>query len=245
MEAAQIIRGAVSRVAELRDAQAARAPLGDAVVAIKALQSRRFSGTYDDLLRGGPYAAASRFFLEELYSARDFTARDAQFARIAGAIERLFPAVVAQTAVHLAQLHALTESLDHAMGAAWLGTNAQLTESARYVAAWQHVARREDRQMQLADVLAIGGEMALFTRTPGLRTMLRMMRAPAAAAGLAALQKFLETGFDTFAGIARADGARDFLRIIREREGAFIALLSDGPPAASAGQLAQTLGQAR
>src|SRR5690242_16973455 len=116
MEAAQTIRTAVARVGELREAQASHAGLRQAVIGIKALQARRFAGTYDDILSSGPYSAAARFFLEELYSDRDFAERDAQFARIAGAIERFFPAAVAQTAVDLAKLHALTESLDHAMG---------------------------------------------------------------------------------------------------------------------------------
>ena len=37
--------------------------LGAAVGAVKRVQSRRFAGSYADLLAGGPYAAAARFFL--------------------------------------------------------------------------------------------------------------------------------------------------------------------------------------
>jgi len=118
MEAANRIRAAVGRISALRAQQLAEPALRAAVARIKALQARRFSGTYADVLAPGPYAAAARFFLEELYSDKDFSQRDAQFARIAGAIERLFPAQVAETAVSLAQLHAVTEELDHAMAAA-------------------------------------------------------------------------------------------------------------------------------
>lgn len=244
MEAAQTIRGAVARVGELREAQAARPGLRAAVVAIKALQTRRFAATYQDILVRGPYSAAANFFLEELYCARDFAERDTQFARIAGAIERFFPSAVTQTAVDLARLHALTEALDHGMGVAWLEGDPAAPDAARYVAAWRQVGRRAEREAQLADVLAIGRELARLTRTPGLRMMLRMMRGPAHAAGLASLQGFLEAGFDTFGAMARNDGARTFLGIIEERESRLAAFLFDEPAVACETQLERILGQA-
>jgi hypothetical protein len=244
MEAAHTIRDAVAQVARLRTQQDKQPELRDAVKAVKALQSRRFAGTYSDMLAGGPYAAAARFFLDELYSDRDFAERDAQFARIAGAIEKFFPALVVQTAVNLAQLHSLTEDLDHAMAVAWVAADAGAPPAGLYVAAWRSVGRRADREAQLKDVLAIGEEMARLTRTPGLRTMLRMMRAPASAAGLASLQRFLEAGFDTFAGMARGAGAAGFLGTIARREEALIASLFDADLVACETELARTLGQA-
>ena len=52
--------------------------------------------------------------------------------------------------------------------------------------------------------------------TPSLlRGTLRMMRGPAAAAGLAELQHFLEQGFDTFKSMK---GAQHFLGTVRQRE---------------------------
>src|SRR6478735_3941386 len=133
MNTAERIRRAVAEVEQLRHENRAAPGLAGAVSAVKALQSRRFAGTYADLLAGGPYAAAARFFLEELYNDRDYTERDAQFARIAGAMEKLFPRDVADTAAALAELHALTESLDHAMAAAIESGSG--SEAARYVAA--------------------------------------------------------------------------------------------------------------
>jgi hypothetical protein len=244
MQAAQTIRDAVARVTQLRERQALQPGLRAAVIAVKSVQARRFAGTYQDLLRGRPYGAAARFFLEELYSDRDFAERDAQFARIAPTVERLFPAIVVQTAVNLAQLHALTEALDHDMAVHWLAADSTPSEAARYLQAWRAVGRRGDREAQLQDVLAIGDELARLTRAPGLRTMLRMMRSPASAAGLAALQQFLEAGFDTFAAMSRAGHAPQFLRIIREREEALIARWFDAPAVACETELALTLGQA-
>lgn len=245
MDAARQIRSAVEAVSSLREAAAAQPGLGQAIAEVKRLQSRRFAGSYADLLRSGEHAAAARFFLEELYSDKDYAERDAQFARIAGAIEKLFPAQVAHTAVALAQLHALTEELDQAMGLAW-GSSADADPAARYTAAWRAVGRRDDRSRQLRVVLDVGQEMVRLTRTPGLRMMLRMMRGPAAAAGLGSLQRFLESGFDTFAAMAgRRGSAEAFLRTIEARESDLIAMLFDADFVACETQLRHILGQAR
>lgn len=247
MEAAHKIRQAVIEVSQLRHASQAEPALAEAVRTVKATQARRFAGTYADLLAGGPYAAAARFFLDELYSDKDYAERDAQFARIAGAIERFFPADVAQTSVALAQLHALTEQLDQALARAWLDLEpAGLSDAARYASAWRSVGRRGDRQAQLSVVLAIGDEMTRLTRAPGLRLMLRMMRAPAGAAGLSSLQQFLEAGFDTFAGMARRPGGAEvFLQTIRSREARLIEMLFDAELVACETEMARVLGQAR
>ncbi|AMO23506.1 hypothetical protein GCM10027034_39840 [Ramlibacter solisilvae] len=244
MNAATRIRAAVGRVSLLRTEQRTQSALHAAVERTKALQARRFAGTYADALASGPYAAAVRFFLVELYSDKDFSERDAQFARIAGAIEKLFPAQVAETAVSLAQLHALTEELDHAVASAWLGLPPGLGEVPAYVQAWRAVGRRDERQAQLQAVLAIGDEMVRLTRKPGLRTMLRMMRGPAAAAGLGALQRFLETGFDTFAAMSRNGVAAGFLHLIADREQALIGSMFDAPLVACETGLARILGEA-
>jgi hypothetical protein len=244
MEVSHQIRDAVAKVSELRQICAADAALHAAVVEVKSLQARRFAGTYADLLGGGAYAAAARFFLEELYSDKDYAERDAQFARIAGAVQRLFPQQVAATAGTLAQLHLLTEQLDHAMGLAWIDTGG--TGTRRYVQAWRSVMRRDQREQQLRVVLGIGQEMIKLTRTPGLRLMLKMMRGPAAAAGLGSLQSFLEAGFDTFGAMARIKGSAEaFLQTVAQREAALIVLLFDAPAVACETELERTLGLAR
>jgi hypothetical protein len=245
MEAARKIRNSVAQVALLRNVARDNPALSGAVRDVKRVQAVRFAGTYSDLLAGGPYAAAARFFLEELYSDKDYAERDAQFARIAGAIERLFPEQVARTAVTLAELHALTEELDQAMALAWLAQGDDRGKAARYVGAWREVGRRPDREAQLDVVMGIGQQMVRLTRTPGLRMLLKMMRGPAVAAGLGSLQHFLETGFDTFAAMVRTpQGAPAFLRVIEGRESELIARLFDADRVACETELARTLGQA-
>ena len=95
--------------------------------------------------------------------------------------------------------------------------------------AGRKVADPAARQGQLEVVLELGQALNRLTRMPGLRTMLKMMRRPAAAAGLDSLQTFLETGFDAFAEMR---GAEDFLAVIRARETQWIRSFFEDEPLA-------------
>ncbi len=223
MDAAHTIREAIEQVTELHRAAGASPALHCALTAVKRFQARRFAGTYADLLATTEYGHATRFFLEELYGDKDYALRDAQFARIAGPLQTFFPEKVVGTAVSLAQLHVLTEVMDHEMAVAWVkvqGDDATDAQSIRhYMQAWKLVGRAEDRRRQLEVVLKVGEELERFTRMRGLRIMLKMMHRPATAAGLGSLQSFLESGFDTFAGMSgKGAHAKKFLEEIRHRE---------------------------
>lgn len=244
MDGKTSIRNAVARVAALRQQAVGRTGLANAVSEIKHLQARRFKGTYADLLQTAQYAPAAQFFLDELYSDKDFSQRDAQFARIANALQRFFPASVVATAVAMAKLHALTEELDLAMAEAWLACTEAATggDSIHYTMAWQKVGRLADRQRQLAAVLALGTELDRLTRMPGLRLMLKMMRRPARAAGLGSLQSFLESGFETFAVMSgNGSHARQFLELIEARETHWIGQLFSDDVQTTHDLLANTL----
>lgn len=227
MDAAHTIREAVARVAALRALADANPSLHASIKAIKKIQAQRFTGTYWDLLGSEEFGGAARFFLEELYSDKDYSQRDAQFARVAGGLQTFFPSEVVATAVSLAQLHVLTEELDYQMAIAWLADNMPPDNLVlRYARAWKTVARKDDRNRQLEVVLAMGDELDRLTRTRGLRLMLKMMRRPAMAAGLGALQSFLEAGFDTFASMSgKGQRAHEFLNLIRARESGWISRL--------------------
>jgi hypothetical protein len=231
MNSANIIRDAVGRVAHLRAQAHARPNLSAAILDVKQFQSARFAATYSDLLNSKDFSGPTRFFLTELYSANDYAVRDAQFARIAGALQTFFPDQVVATAVSLAQLHVLTEEMDFEMALAWLGVESvgvpACDSVCKYVKSWANVDRRQDRERQLSVVITVGKELVRLTRTRGLRIMLRMMHRPANVAGLASLQSFLESGFDTFAAMASINGtAQTFLDTICERESKWINLLS-------------------
>jgi hypothetical protein len=63
-----------------------------------------------------------------------------------------------------------------------------------------------------------------------------MMRGPARAAGLSALQGFLENGFDTFLAMR---GAQEFLGTVSTREHALLNALFDAEDAAASKALGQ------
>jgi hypothetical protein len=234
------IREAMQAVSALRERRAADPLLDQACLEIKRFQAQRFKATYADLLHSPRYQRAAHFFLHELYGDQDYAQRDQQFARIASTIARLFPAAVVETAAALAEVHALTEQLDDLMAQQWLITRAP-SLPARYIQCWRQVADRPARRQQLQVVLHLGRELDRLTRMRGLRSLLRMMRAPAAAASLSSLQNFLEAGFDAFADMK---GASEFLRLIEERESAWIDALFEKDTVACETQLRQLLAAA-
>jgi len=227
MEASTRIKEALARVSELREMAARHPTLSNALADVKAIQAKRFTATYGDLLESQIYSGCATFFLEELYSERDYSQRDAQFAKVAATIQHTFPAQVVDIAITLAELHQATEELDLAMGKNWMELK-QLSPVARYQESWRRVGQRSKREWQLATVLRIGRELGALTSKRGLRWLLKMMHKPAELAGLGDLQKFLETGFKHFSNLAKDPDAVDqFLLIIQKRERKWINELFD------------------
>jgi hypothetical protein len=218
-EACAAILELLSAVDAERADRACNADLAARVQAIKRYQKRRFESTYADLLAHPRYAGASRFFLDELYGPTDFTQRDAQFARVVPGLVRLFPNEVVATVQTLAALHALSERLDSAMARALDSAEVRASD---YVRAWQRCDQAPERERQIVLLLTVGESLDGLTRSALLRHSLRLMRGPARAAGLGALQSFLECGFDTFRAMR---GAEDFLALIGARERALAAWL--------------------
>lgn len=208
----QAILENLQRVAEERRRRGDDSMLEARTRAIKDYQHRRFAGTYGDLLAQPRYARSSRFFLDELYGPQDFTDRDAQFARVVPGLVRIFPHELVTTVQALSELHALSETMDSAMGAQLQSSR---VDARVYAGAWQAVGQPCARARQIELMMQVGGALDRYTRNPILRHSLRLMRGPARAAGLAALQGFLETGFDTFRAMK---GAEEFLQTIASRE---------------------------
>lgn len=229
--AAQQILDGLQAVAVERAARAADAALSAAVLSVKRYQHARFGQTYADLMAQRRYARAAEFFLTDLYGPSDFTDRDAQFARIVPALVRLFPGHIVATVAELSELHALSERLDTAAARERLRAGddggRQLT-GAEYGALWRAVGQPAARERQIGLMVSVGQALDRYTRSVVLRQSLRLMRGPAAAAGLGALQAFLERGFDTFREMS---GAEQFLATIASRERDLAARLFGGEAA--------------
>lgn len=214
---------------------------------LKAYQAARFERSYADLLdghvAGGRYAPGARFFLRELYGPQDFSARDAQFARVVPTLVRLFPAALVDTVAELVELHAMSEQLDDAMAQHLAqhqaqtgpppGTAVPPLSAPAYIGAWQAVGQPEARERQITLTLHMMAALEQHTRHRLLRVGLRAMRSAAQAAGLGALQNFLESGFETFGAMG---DTRPFQALVAERERALAAALFNAPLTGAAGQ---------
>ncbi|MBL8340851.1 MAG: hypothetical protein JNL30_05215 [Rubrivivax sp.] len=227
--AAEAILASLDEVRRERERRTADPALAKRVHLVKHFQQQRLAAAYSDLAAMPRYRQATAFFLDELYGPEDFARRDTQFARVVGGL-KLLPQEVAQTIVALGELHALSERLDSQMAQRWAeaaGTAAESGEldAQAYGHAWRAVGQPEHRERQIALLLQVGEALDRHTRSRLLRATLHMMRAPARAAGLEALQHFLEAGFDAFGAMG---GAKEFLRIIGQRERKLAAQLFAG-----------------
>ena len=208
----ELILANLQQVAHERAQRHGNAALEARVLALKAYQRARFAKTYADLLAQARYERAVRFFLDDLYGPTDFSARDGQFARVVAPLVKLFPKEMVATVAKLARLHALSEALDTRMAQVLPGPH---INAAAYLSAWQTTGRPADREQQIDLMLAVGQALDRYTRNAVLRHSLRLMRGSARAAGLGALQSFLETGLGAFREMR---GAQEFLAITGERE---------------------------
>lgn len=192
---------------------------------LREFQAARLADTHADLLASPRYQQAARFFLSDLYSPKDLSARDAEIERVLPIMTNLLPLPGLRALGLAAELDALSERFDAAMTDA-LGARLDAPlRQADYAEAWRQVGDRAGRAHQIALIRATGEVLDGLAHKPGLRTLLKTMRKPAQLAGLGELQGFLERGFDAFRSMRRAD---EFLDLVIEREQRLADALFDG-----------------
>lgn len=193
---------------------------------VKQWQQERLARTYADLAADLRYAAATGFFLEDLYGPKDFSGRDEAMLKIYPSMVKLLPASAVQTAALAIEVDALSEVLDRAL-ATTLGDR-RLDESS-YAKAYRESSTPELRERQIALVEEAGRRLDQLVKKPLVTRTLKLMRTPARLAKLSELQEFLERGFLAFAAMGDADV---FLATIgsREREIARRLFSSDRAP---------------
>lgn len=208
-----------------RGALAASPARAAALARLRAWQGERLARSYADLAATSRYAAATAFFLGELYGGADVSPRDRDLKRAAGALERLLPSRALTVLCDAIALELMTQRLDAALAAA-LPPDAPIS-AASYAQAYRRSAPRAEREAQLAAILDLGALLDRLVRHAALGVLLRVAHAPAHAAGLGALQDFLERGFAAFRATG---GAAEFLARIRERESQLLTRLYAGEP---------------
>jgi len=211
----------LARVIELRRALHADPAVNARWLAVKQWQASRLARTYPDLLASARYRPASEFFLEELYGAKDFEARDNEALRVVPKLARMLPERAVETMALAVELDETSESLD-----ARLAEAIRLpVDAAGYARAYRETGTLAERQLQIETVDRIGRTLEKLARIPLLSGMLHMMRAPAEAAGFGHLHHFLQSGFDAFRAMGSAG---EFLATIRSRETVLMQALFDG-----------------
>ncbi len=225
MDHGERLQAAAREVAQLRLAIAADPRAQAWGHAVKHWQASRLARTHRDLLAEPRYGPAGRFFLEDLYGAKDFSQRDDELTRIVPTLVRLLPDAALATIADAIEMDALSERLDDALARRLREPDpAAIVESA-YAEAYRGAGSRDERERQLALIVTIGRSLDRLVRHPMLGRLLRMMAGPARVAGLAQMHDFLARGFEAFRAIG---GASDFLARIERRERAILDALYAG-----------------
>lgn len=184
---------------------------------LQAWQAQRLERSFDGFLRDPACRQAARFFLTDVYGDHDFRQRDADIARVVPMMQRLLPAPLLGTLADGLALAALSHAFDLRMAQALqeLAPERRPLDVALYARAYRRVGHPRLRARQIRLIDEVGQGLAEALRMPGVGSLLRLSRLPARAAGLGALQSFLERGFAAFAQLG---DARAFLADIRAGE---------------------------
>jgi hypothetical protein len=194
-----------------------RGELDARVAWLRQWQMRRLARTYADLLDEPRFAPACRFFLDDIYAARDFSQRDEDMKTMYTLMRRFVPEPVIHPLALTVRLHEQTERLDSALLDALLNqvkAGERLT-IAEYAEAYRLCDNYADRVTQIEWIVEIGQELERIVKLPLTGTALALARAPARRAGYDELAGFLERGYKAFKHMR---GAAGFLGVIQRRE---------------------------
>lgn len=205
------MRQGLAEIQRLRDRETADPDLAARLAELRDWQGERLAATYMDLSAQPRFTAAITFFREDLYGGNDFSDRDRDFERIFPVMVRMLPGKVLATVNEVVNLHRVSERLDHAM-CEYLNPHFTCED---YVRAWNEVGQREARARQIDDIGKVANALNRIVRKGVIRALLKVMHGPAHAAGLGAMQGFLERGFQAFRAMGNA---QEFVQVIQARE---------------------------
>ncbi|MEP7275052.1 MAG: hypothetical protein ABI812_01780 [Betaproteobacteria bacterium] len=214
--AAQAALGeALARVLRLHAVRGTDPALARRLDQLSAWQARRLRDTYADLAPDPRYTGAIEFFQKDLYGGGDFAQRDADLVRVVPVMTRLLPQAVITTVARAVELNALAHELDRALIAHLPDHGSATIAVPDYCRAYRRTGEAALRARQIALIGEVGNALDRYVRKPMVRAALTMMQKPARAAGLGALQNFLERGLDAFRSMK---GAEFFLATVCARE---------------------------
>ncbi len=174
---------------------------------LQAWQARRLERSFAAFRADPSRRAAAEFFLADVYGDQDFRQRDADIARVVPRMQKVLPAALLETLAGGIALAALSHALDLRVAQALqaLAPQPGALDVALYARAYRQAGHRRLRALQIRLIGEVGQGLADALRMPGVGRLLRLSRLPARAAGLGALQSFLERGFAAFAELDDAE----------------------------------------
>lgn len=216
---------AAAQVSTMRCAIAADPALRLWTQAVKHWQARRLAGTHADLLADPGTAAAARYFLDDLYGAKDFSRRDTELMRLVPTMSRLLPERALATIADAVELDALSERFDESMARLLRRVSEGDIGEADYARAFRQASSQAQREHQLDLVMRIGRSLEGLVRHPLIGRLLAAMQGPARLAGLQEMHDFLARGFGAFKGMPSTSV---FLSRIDRRERAIMVRIFAG-----------------
>ncbi len=215
-----------------RDAQRQRAAsisLDPKLAILRAFQSARLRRTYADFLADPHYCQACEFFLSDIYGVKDFSQRDLDFHRLYELLSRYLPASMLRTLKDSLDLNQMSHTLDLKLLEALVGQLGMKDEitAEMYSQAYRLCDNYEERQRQIARLVALVLEIGGATRLPLVGMTLRLARLPADRAGWDELYDFLWRGYRAFQPMK---SVRRFALAIQDREMMILTNLMAGNP---------------
>lgn len=193
------------------------AGLSPQMALLRSWQVTRLQETYGDFLHSPRYGRACRFFLTDIYAAKDFSQRDADAESVYNTMRKYLPDRLLITMGKTIQLNHITQKLDHTLLDV-LVNQFNMTDSLtgeQYAAAYRRCDNYDERVQQINAVLEVGRGVDNLTRIPMISLVLRAARRPANRSGWSELQEFMERGFAAF---KEMKGGDHFLTTVEQRE---------------------------
>jgi hypothetical protein len=172
-------------------------PLNPQLVLLRSWQTKRLKETYANFYNDPQYLPAIEFFLNDIYSASDFSQRDADFEQLHNVFSRILPASMIKILTDAIELNELTINLDQKLLRALvddLGMVDEITPQL-YAEGYRICDNYQERVYQIELIVALLYEAWKGARLPMIGPSLRLAKRPSYAAGWSELYDFLERGY--------------------------------------------------
>lgn len=184
---------------------------------LRAWQAARLERTYADLLADARYAPAGRFFLSDIYAARDFSQRDQDLEHLHALLSRFIPEPMLVLLVDSIRLNRLSAELDQKLLRVLvedLGAAGSIS-SEQYAEGYRRCDNYAERSTQIELLVGVIREVSEGAQLPLVNLTLQLARLPARRAGWLELHDFLSRGYLAFKEMG---GSMLFADTIERRE---------------------------